>query len=287
MNQPELFDDEMSAGVVRLIPMTKMSRQSAADIADYITHQTAAGKPRKTIYLRSWQMRRFAEQHPGSIRAASTADLARYLARDDWSPATKYSVRATMRGFYGYLATAGRIRRNPALALPPIQRPRREPRPAPETIVQRAASDPRVQLMIDLGARQGLRRCEIVAVHSRDLVRDLVGWSLVVHGKGSRERTVPLHDDIATKIIANGPGWLFPSPAGGHLTANYAGVLIRRELDGWTAHSLRRRFATKIYAETHDLRAVQMMLGHAQLTTTQLYVGVDPGSLRDALTHAA
>jgi len=72
-----------------------------------------------------------------------------------------------------------------------------------------------------------------------------------------------------------------------HLSANYVSVLIRRELDGWTPHSLRRRFATKIYAETHDLRAVQVMLGHAQLTTTQLYVGVDPGSLRDALSHAA
>lgn len=279
---------EVSAQIIMLIPMNnKMSRQSASDIADYITNQTAAGKPRKTIYLRSWQMRRFAEQYPGSIRAAATADLARYLASQDWAPSTKYSVRATFRSFYSHLAAAGRIRRNPALGLPPIQRPRREPRPAPEAIVQRPASDQRVQLMVDLGARQGLRRCEIVAVHSRDLIPDLTGWSLVVHGKGSRERTIPLHDDIAARIIAHGPGWLFPSPTGGHLSANYISVLIRRELDGWTPHSLRRRFATKIYAETHDLRAVQMMLGHAQLTTTQLYVGVDPGSLRDALRHAA
>ncbi len=271
--------------------MRTPNRQSAADIADYSTAQAAAGKPGTTIYLRTWQLRRFAEEHPGSIRTATTADLARYLAGHGWAPATMYSVRATFRGFYGYLAAAGRIRRNPAAALPPISRPRIEPRPAPEDIVSSPCRDPRVQLMVELGARQGLRRREIVSIHSRDLVRDLTGWSLIVHGKGSKERTVPLHDDLAERIIERGPGWLFPSTSprstSGHLSANYAGVLISRELDGWTAHSLRRRFATKVYAESHDLRAVQKLLGHASLATTQLYVGTDQTALRSAIQHAA
>jgi site-specific recombinase XerD len=276
---------------IKMYDMGRITKQSAADIADFTTAQQAAGKPRSTLYLRSWQLRRFAEDYPGSIRAATTPDLARHLARDDWSPATKYSVRATFRSFYAYLAAAGRIRRNPALDLPTIKRPILEPNPAPEDVVRTTCVDPRVQLMVDLGARQGLRRCEIVAIHSRDLRRDLLGWSLVVHGKGARERTIPLHDDIAARIIAAGPGWLFPSPSPnsqtGHLAANYAGVLISRELKGWTAHSLRRRFATKINAETHDLRAIQKMLGHASLATTQRYVGTDAGQLRDALHHAA
>lgn len=275
-----------------IIPsMGKTTKQSMSDITDYITAQQASGKPRTTLYLRGWQLRRFAEAHPGSIRAATTADLARHLARDDWSAATKYSVRATFRSFYAHLAAAGRIRRNPALGLPTIKRPVIEPNPAPEEVVRSECADPRVQLMIDLGARQGLRRCEIVAVHSRDLRRDLLGWSLVVHGKGARERTIPLHPDIAARIIAAGPGWLFPSnssrSATGHLAVSYAGVLISRALNGWTAHSLRRRFATKINAETHDLRAIQKMLGHASLATTQRYVGTDAGQLRDALHHAA
>lgn len=271
--------------------MGRTTKQSTTDIADYITSQQAAGKPRNTLYLRSWQLRRFAEEHLGSIRAATTADLARHLAREDWSPATKYSVRATFRSFYAHLAAAGRIRRNPALGLPTVKRPMIEPNPAPEHVVRAACEDERVQLMVDLGARQGLRRCEIVAIHSRDLRRDLLGWSLVVHGKGARERTIPLHEDIAARIIAAGPGWLFPSPsarsASGHLSANYAGVLITRALGGWPSHSLRRRFATKINAETHDLRAIQKMLGHASLATTQRYVGTDAGQLRDALHHAA
>lgn len=266
-----------------------ISKQSIQDIADYATSQQAAGKPRSTVYLRTWQLRRFAEEYPGSIRAASTGDLARHLARDEWSPATKYSVRATFRSFYGFLATAGRIRRNPALDLPTIRRPHREPVAAPEEVVRVPCTDPRVQLMVDLGARQGLRRCEIVAVHSRDLRRDLLGWSLLVHGKGARERLVPLHEDIAARILAAGPGWLFPSPrsASGHLTASRAGTLIKEAMDGWPSHSLRRRFATKIENETHDIRSIQMLLGHSDLSTTQRYLGKSSGQLRTAVSYAA
>lgn len=275
------------------IRITTMStnRQSAKDIADYATAQMAAGKPRTTIYLRTWQLRRFAEEYPGSIRAVSTADLARHIGREDWSPATKYSVRATFRSFYGQLVTAGRIRRNPALNLPPVKRPILEPNPAPEEVAHTVCSTPRVQLMVDLCARQGLRRCEVVAVHSRDLRRDLLGWSLVIHGKGNKERMVPLHEDIAARIIAAGPGWIFPSPTTksrtGHLSANYAGVIISRELEGWGPHSLRRRFATKINAETHDLRSIQKLLGHADLSTTQRYVGTTTEQLRTAIGFAA
>lgn len=271
----------------KVMPMHTLNRQSAADIADYITAQQAGGKPPSTLYLRSWQLRRFAEEHPGSIRAATTADLARHLTSHGWAPATMYSVRATMIGFYRHLVKAGRIRRNPAADLDPVKRPRRRQAPAPEDVVQRPASDPRAQLMIDLGARQGLRRCEIVAVHSRDIIRDLNGWALVVHGKGSKERVVPLHPDVAARILAAGPGWLFPSPRGGHLSPSRAWAIITTELDGWGPHSLRRRFATKINQETHDLVSIQIMLGHANLSTTQLYAGSSVENLRDALGHAA
>lgn len=264
--------------------MTKTS-----DIASYATHMKAAGKPHSTIYLRTWQLRRCAETlAPITLRSATTAHLAGYLTSHDWAPSTTASVRYTMRDFYRFLVEDGKIRRNPALGLPKVKIPRREPRPAPEVVV-RAVYDPRVQLMVDLGARQGLRRAEIAVIHSRDVVPDLIGFSLIVHGKGSKERTVPLHPDVADRIIAAGPGWLFPSSrSGGHLTANYVGVLLSRKLgSGWTAHSLRRRFATKIYTESHDLRAVQKLLGHASLSTTQQYIGTDPEGLRDALRHAA
>lgn len=259
----------------------------AHDLADYAQHLRAAGKPETTIRLRIWQLRRYSEQHKGSLRTVTTADLAGYLTRHDWSPATKYSVRATFRDFYRFMVKAGKMRRSPADDLPAIRVPRREPRPAPETVVRRPY-DARLQLMVDLGARQGLRRNEIAQVNTRDLVPDAVGWSLIVHGKGSKERTVPLLPDVAARLLAAPPGWLFPSPNGGHLAANYVGVLISNALgEGWSAHSLRRRFGTKVYAESHDIRAVQKLLGHADLSTTQMYVGMDSDQLRAAVGFAA
>lgn len=289
--QPQVESQEADSTEphLRLLPQVKTPnmRPSPRDLPDYATFLRAAGKPETTIRLRSWQLRRFAEQHTGSMRTVTTADLVGYLTKRDWSPATKYSVRATFRDFYRFMVKAGRVRRSPADDLPAIKVPRREPRPAPESVVRRSY-EPRLQLMVDLAARQGLRRNEVALVSTRDLVPDAGGWSLIVHGKGGKERTVPLHPDIADRLLSAPPGWLFPSPYGGHLAVNYVGVLISNALGtGWSAHSLRRRFGTTVYAKSHDIRAVQKLLGHADLSTTQIYVGMDSDQLRTAVGFAA
>lgn len=269
------------------VPYT-LSMRSAHDIAAYGVHLKAAGRPASTIYLRTWQLRKLDASLPGGLRGATTAELAGYLAGQAWQPRTIYSVRATMRDFYRFMLSEGKVRRDPAAKLPAVSIPHTEPRPAPDAIIAAAKCGEREKLMLDLAARQGLRRCEIAAIHSRDLVEDLLGWSLVVHGKGSRERTVPLLADVALKLQALPRGWAFPSPNGGHLTANHVGTLISRALpQGWTAHSLRRRFATTVYQGTHDIRAVQTLLGHSSVQTTQVYVGVDRAELRTAVNHAA
>lgn len=112
--------------------------------------------------------------------------------------------------------------------------------------------------------------------------------STLVHGKGDKDRTIPLHEDIAAQILAAGPGWLFPTPrSDGHLTPNYVGVVITQALPrGWSAHSLRRRFATSTYDASH-LRAVQLLLGHTSLATTQVYIGSRAEGLRAALVSVA
>jgi integrase/recombinase XerC len=56
--------------------------------------------------------------------------------------------------------------------------------------------------------------------------------------------------------------------------------------DGWTLHCLRHRFATRAYAKTHDLRAVQLLLGHSSPAVTQCYVGVSGADLRSAMSAA-
>jgi integrase len=150
------------------------------------------------------------------------------------------------------------------------------------------AADARTRLMLVLAVRQGLRRGEIALVHSDDVIEDLAGWTLRVHGKGRKDRDVPLAEDVATMLRTLPSGWAFPGGTDGHLSAGHVGVLMARALPGdLTAHTLRHSFATKAYAATRDLLAVQELLGHARPDTTRTYVQLPDDALRRAVAGAA
>jgi integrase len=142
--------------------------------------------------------------------------------------------------------------------------------------------------MIALAALQGLRRAEIARVHMRDLVQDDGGWVLIVRGKGDKERPVPVRDDVVALIRAEQrSGWLFPGHDHGHLSAHWVGRLVAAALpDGWSAHPLRTLFASRVYAGSGDLLALQDLLGHASPETTRAYVRLSDGALRRAVTAA-
>ncbi|MEV7972874.1 site-specific integrase [Cellulomonas sp. NPDC089187] len=176
---------------------------------------------------------------------------------------------------------------NVADQLPVIPPALPRPKPAAPELVAFALRDPdkRVRLMVRLGNDVGLRRGEVAAGHSDDLFQDLDGWSLRVHGKGSREGTVPLPDDLARALRALGPGYFFPGRDNGHLSARWVGKLVKRALGGEaTMHQLRHLCATQLHQDTKDLRMVQELLRHASLTTTQRYVAVPNGALRAAVS---
>lgn len=150
--------------------------------------------------------------------------------------------------------------------------------------------------MLRLAAEAGLRRAEIARIHTRDLRHTASGAQLLVHGKGSRERVVPIAADIA-ELIALGAGghtpglgdkgWLFPSTKGGHLGPPRVGGLCAKALPGiWTVHQLRHRFATRAYRGTRNLRAVQELLGHSNLAITERYTAVDDDEMRAAMMAA-
>lgn len=249
----------------------------------------ASGKPETTVRLRTYQLRRFLECHPHPWMV-TTSQLVEWLANPSWSAGTKKSFRSALRSFYGWGVLMGYVSPDPTARLPPVRVPSRPARPAPERAVATGllAADERVQLMLRLAAFQGLRRGEIARIHSDDVTEDLVGWSLRVHGKGAKVRVIPLADDIAGDLRGRPRGWAFPSPGGGHLTEQHVGKLISRALpDGWTAHTLRHRFATVAYAGTRDLLAVQEMLGHSKPETTRGYVQLPQDALRAAVAAAA
>lgn len=249
----------------------------------------AAGRPESTINLRLYQLRRFAAAHPDPW-AVTQANLVGWLGQPGWAAEYRRSHRSALRGFYGWACASGHADNNPAALLPPIKPGQYRPRPTPEEIVGAALDetvDTRVQLMVLLAASQGMRRGEIAQVHSRDLSRDLYGWSLRVHGKGDKERVIPLQEEVASRLQAI-PGWAFPGQVGGHLSPRWVGTLIKRALSGgWTAHTLRHRFATVAYHGSRDLLAVQELLGHARPETTRRYVQMPNEALRAAISHAA
>ncbi|WP_208317146.1 tyrosine-type recombinase/integrase [Canibacter zhoujuaniae] len=181
------------------------------------------------------------------------------------------------------------ITTNPAEQLPRVKIAPGKPRPAGEVAIYAAlkAAPARVRLMIRLGAELGLRSCEIARIHSKDIENDLLGYTLIVHGKGGKIRRVPCSNDIA-KVIQHANGWLFTGKIDGHLSGAHVSKLISRALpDGVTAHMLRHRAAGQFYrATSHDIRAVQELLGHASVATTQIYTPADNNQLRLAVAGA-
>lgn len=159
------------------------------------------------------------------------------------------------------------------------------------------ATDPRTKIMLRLAAELGLRRAEVAAVHAQHLEDEDSGPILRVKGKGGKIRRIPVSDDLAN-IIEDGArsydphsprgGFLFPGRIDGHLSPRYVGELCAEAMPGvWTMHTLRHRFATRAYRGTRNLRAVQELLGHSSVATTQRYTAVDEDELRAAMMAAA
>lgn len=256
----------------------------------------AGGAPATTLKLRRWQLTRIARDHPRRSPADLTVtDLASWLTRQHWAPETLRSAQSALRSFYDWAQSAGYVTENPARQLRKIPPAPAKPRPAPEGAVTlavngaSAAGDNRLWMMLMLASRHGLRRGEVARIHTRDVVDGVGGSDLIVHGKGGKNRLVPLLDELADAIRRQSPGWLFPGAAAGqHITPGHVSVLIRRALHGSaTAHQLRHRFASRAYQQTHDIRAVQQLLGHASVATTQRYVQVADDALRRAVQSVA
>ncbi|WP_419817020.1 tyrosine-type recombinase/integrase [Glaciibacter flavus] len=142
--------------------------------------------------------------------------------------------------------------------------------------------------MLRLAHDAGLRRREIALVHSDDVFEDLHGWSLRVHGKGNKERDVPLTPRLAFELRALPYGWAFPGAIDGHLSPRRVGELAVDVLPSpWTIHTLRHSFATRAYGHESDLFVVQELLGHASPATTRVYVQVQSSKLRSTVNAVA
>lgn len=245
----------------------------------------AAGLSAQTIKSRRYKMVHLAALlMPSGPEDVTTEQIVQVFARQQWKPETRKAYRNTISSFFRWLHKSGRRSDDPSLDVPRVKKPHAHPRPCPDRYIAVAMemATPSERLMIRLGAECGLRRGEIARVHSDDVVADSAGRSLIVRGKGDKQRIVPLPDDLAG-IIMDAHGYLFPGRFGGHVEESYVGDHISHLLpDGYGAHTLRHRFATVTYATTHDLFVVAELLGHESVEITEHYVAMPDGRLRAA-----
>lgn len=245
----------------------------------------AAGLSAQTIKSRRYKMVHLAALlMPSGPKEVTTEQIVQAFALQQWKPETRKAYRNTISSFFRWLHKSGRRSDDPSLDVPRVKKPHAHPRPCPDRYIAAAMEKATTleRLMIRLGAECGLRRGEIARVHSDDVVADSAGRSLIVRGKGDKQRIVPLPDDLAG-IIMDARGYLFPGRFGGHVEESYIGDHISRLLpDGYAAHTLRHRFATTAYAATHDLFVVAELLGHESVETTEHYVAMPDGRLREA-----
>ena len=246
----------------------------------------AAGLSAQTIKSRRYKMVHLATLlMPSGPEDVTTEQIVQAFARQQWKPETRKAYRNTISSFFRWLHKSGRRSDDPSLDVPRVKKPHAHPRPCPDRYIAAAMkmATTSERLMSRLGAECGLRRGEIARVHSDDVVADSAGRSLIVRGKGDKQRIVPLPDDLAG-IIMDARGYLFPGRFGGHVEESYIGDHISRLLpDGYAAHTLRHRFATTAYAATHDLFVVAELLGHESVETTEHYVAMPDGRLREAM----
>ena len=242
-----------------------------------LSAQTIKSRRYKMIHL-SWLLM------PSGPKDVTTEQIVQVFARQQWKPETRKAYRNTISSFFRWLHKSCRRSDDPSLDVPRVKKPHAHPRPCPDRYIAAAMemATSSEKLMIRLGAECGLRRGEIARVHSDDVVADSAGHSLIVRGKGDKQRIVPLPDDLAA-IVMDANGYLFPGRFGGHVEESYIGDHISHLLpDGYAAHTLRHRFATTAYAATHDLFVVAELLGHESVETTEHYVAMPDGRLREA-----
>ncbi len=212
-------------------------------------------------------------------------------------PASQARILSTVRSFFGWLWETQRIARNPAAGLRNPKQPKRLPAFLTEGESQALLDLPapvdfptaRLTCLLELLYASGLRVSELVGLDLQDLLSG--ERTLRVMGKGRKERLVPYHAQaavalqtylgfrsalLADKGLAPSPA-LFLNVRGGRLTTTSVRTMLRRALDTAAVrskvspHALRHSFATHLLNRGMDLRAIQELLGHASLSTTQRY----------------
>jgi integrase/recombinase XerD len=252
---------------------------------------------------------RFAAARERPIDQLTRRDLetwVRDLMADGRSPRSVARAVASMRGFYRFLTVHGHVAVNPAVDLQAPKAWKVLPKFLPIAAVDRLLHAPdistprglRDRALIEVLYATGLRVSELVGLRPQDLHLD-AGY-LTTTGKAGKQRIVPIGDEAAawiTRYLRDARPALLGRRSSPRLFVNARGggpgitrVGFWKILKGYghtlgiarqvSPHVLRHSFATHLLERGADLRAIQMMLGHADLSTTQIYTHILDARMR-------
>jgi integrase/recombinase XerD len=251
---------------------------------------------------------RWLEGHASDLTSASRGDLLEFMASRAQAGARPRSTArqlSSFRRFYRYLVREGSLREDPTaqIAMPKVGRSL--PKSLTEEEVEALLAAPTVgdplghrdRTMLEVLYATGLRVSELVNLKLAQV--NLNQGVLRIVGKGDRERLIPLGEEAVQWVqqFLQGPrveillerqtDYLFPTRRGDRMTRQAFWHIIKRyarkagvekEL---SPHTLRHAFATHLLNHGADLRVVQMLLGHSDLSTTQIYTHVARERLKD------
>jgi integrase/recombinase XerD len=243
-----------------------------------------------------------------------TGDIIRsYLATLHTISATSLARKlSSLRGFYKFLISEGHIKHNPLENISFPKQSRRLPKILTENdiaklldycINDQSFEGMRFKTLLEILYAGGLRVSELVGLKITNIARDKT--HLIICGKGNKERFVPLTKPAQNALqeylkIRNyflsstkSSSWLFPSYGkDGHLTRQRFGQLLKETafeagLDPQkiSPHVLRHAFATHLLQGGMDLRSLQQLLGHEDISTTQIYTHVTDDHLRKTIEN--
>jgi integrase/recombinase XerD len=265
------------------------------------------------------QFGRFLDEREVSALEAQPSDVADFLealargngdARPPASPATIHRKSACLRSFYRHLLRDGLLDTDPTATLSTPRRSRKLPQVLTRGEIEKLLSQPRGteptslrdRALLELMYACGLRASEAIGLELLDV--DVQEGVLRARGKGSKERIVPIGQAALKALrmyLERGRPALVKGAAEPHLFVNFRGGQLTRQglykivrrhavtaglADRMSPHTLRHTFATHLLAGGCDLRSVQEMLGHADVSTTQLYTHLSSERLKDVYFRA-
>jgi integrase/recombinase XerD len=269
------------------------------------------GRSLKTLESYGRDLRQ-AESVIGDLNSADIKSLQNFLvglSKEGMSPASLARKTSALRGFYKFLALEKIISKNPAVGLELPKREKKLPtilsRQEIDLLISNAGdlkNSLRLRAMIEIMYASGLRVSELCEMP----MSAILGDRLLIRGKGNKERLVPIHAEATESIEKymtirehfisgdKGSPFLFPSSGTtGHLTRDAFFKMIKKcavlsgiDPNRVSPHKLRHSFASHLLEGGANLRAIQMMLGHEDISTTQIYTHVLPEKLkREVFTH--